>query len=145
MIDEAMGEDEAALLVDQREAAATQAIIIAIIAHAELLFAAEMGIYEREIGVVRGLHAIFDTLAIGMEAGEKLPVILFQRRKIAVGDRPQPLARHTLVDRDCAVEGGLGFEARVGENQRFVDLADDQHFHFRNRVLPVHADAQCHR
>ena len=94
MVDEAAGQDQALLLVDQREAAVAQAVVVDVLPLAELLGA----IHRRDRvighrGVVGRLQPVLDPVAAFGELGEQLPVVQLQGVEIAVGDRDHPRAR----------------------------------------------------
>src|SRR5690554_572424 len=93
VVDEAIGEHDAALDVDQRKAAGAQLVVVAVPAERELLLTRQPGDRQRELGVVGCLDAVLDPVAVRVEPGSDRPVVALDGLEIAVGDADQLVSR----------------------------------------------------
>ena len=142
MVDEAERQHQPALLVHQGKAPRAQVVVVAVVAHAELLFAAQRR-DRHDLGKLRiagGLHAVFHPVALGVELGVDRPVIALERIEIAVRERDHLAARHrrdhfAVQDRFVPIAAVLELDAAVG-------LAHDQHLALGNRARFVDLEPQ---
>ncbi len=153
MVDESGSADDALLLVHQRVTAITQAIVIDILAEAELVCRAHRGngiAFDMGVG---GLQPVFDPVAIVSKIDVQRAVVQLQRLEIAVGDGDHLLARRTLAFRHVSqhqrARRGVAFDAREGAE--FHLAADDRldlgdgigsagHAHAHDRRMAIFLD-----
>jgi hypothetical protein len=134
VVDEAVGEDEAALLVDQRETAAAQAVVVAVVAEAELLLARQAGDGDEKVRIVGRLHAVLNAIAIGVESRAYGPVVQLECRKVAVGQRDHLGAGGSFAFGHDPFHHRLRCKGRIGKDQRLVGLADDDRLGLGDRA-----------
>jgi len=128
VVDEAVGQHDPALDVDQREAAGAQRVVVAVPAERELRLAAEPRDGQREVGVVGRLHAVLDPVARGMETGADHAVVALDGLEVAVGDGEHLGAADALGLGNDGKHCRLVLEPLADEGKALVLVARDDDF-----------------